>query len=355
MSTKNVHLLALARAGLALGLVASLGSTAIPTQWARSRLDADLFKNGREIRDLFRPTVARARDSVARIEDRFGRRLAYGTVVGSDGWVLTKASELKGFARVELPDGHSFEARIAGVSVPHDLALLKLDARGLVPVEWNEDAPRVGQWLITPGTKSDRPIDLGVLSVLAREVPVRGAMMGVQLDVSRSAPVITQVVAGTGAEAAGLMVGDEILRLDGRRTLHRDSLIAMIGEYRVGETVRVQVAREGRRLEFDVRLGPRDQRPDSLLLAGDLSEVRSGFPLALQHDTTLAPHECGGPLLDIDGRAVGINIARASRTTSYAIPTSEILALLPDLMSGKLPPDGTHAASARRHAKSKSL
>src|SRR5262249_11927645 len=45
---------------------------------------------------------------------------------------------------------------------------------------------------------------------------------------------------------------------------------------------------------------------------------------------------CGGPLVDLDGKTVGINIARAGRTETYAIPSEEVQALLADLKSGKL-------------------
>jgi S1-C subfamily serine protease len=34
----------------------------------------------------------------------------------------------------------------------------------------------------------------------------------------------------------------------------------------------------------------------------------------------LQPKDCGGPLVDTEGRAVGINIARALRVTTYALP-----------------------------------
>ena len=59
-------------------------------------------------------------------------------------------------------------------------------------------------------------------------------------------------------------------------------------------------------------------------LGGDLSVRRTGFPTVLQHDTFLLPQHCGGPIVDLDGRVVGINIARAERIASYALPAKEI-------------------------------
>jgi S1-C subfamily serine protease len=51
----------------------------------------------------------------------------------------------------------------------------------------------------------------------------------------------------------------------------------------------------------------------------------SGFERVIQHDTVLNPEECGGPVLDSQGRAIGINIARAGRVVSYLLPSSLIL------------------------------
>ena len=65
-----------------------------------------------------------------------------------------------------------------------------------------------------------------------------------------------------------------------------------------------------------------------------LSNRRGGFPAILQHDSGLRPDACGGPLVDIDGKAVGINIARAGRTETYAIPSDDIGMLLPRSKKG---------------------
>ena len=62
----------------------------------------------------------------------------------------------------------------------------------------------------------------------------------------------------------------------------------------------------------------------SAKMAGPLSQRRSGFPSAIQHDSLLRPEDCGGPIMDIDGRIVGLNIARAGRVASYALPSTVV-------------------------------
>ena len=75
-------------------------------------------------------------------------------------------------------------------------------------------------------------------------------------------------------------------------------------------------------------------------IGGKLSTRRAGFPVALQHDTVLRPEDCGGPVVDLSGKVIGINIARAGRTETFAIPAGEVVGLIEDLKSGKLAPAG---------------
>jgi S1-C subfamily serine protease len=66
-------------------------------------------------------------------------------------------------------------------------------------------------------------------------------------------------------------------------------------------------------------------------MSGDVSLRSEGFEQAIEHDTVLEPWQCGGPLVNLDGKAIGLNIARASRFATYALPASlaqEILAKL---------------------------
>ena len=60
--------------------------------------------------------------------------------------------------------------------------------------------------------------------------------------------------------------------------------------------------------------------------------------MALQHDTTLNANECGGPIVDLDGRVVGINIARDGRVSTLALPNEVVLPVIAKLKSGEWTP-----------------
>src|SRR5262249_59985794 len=81
-------------------------------------------------------------------------------------------------------------------------------------------------------------------------------------------------------------------------------------------------------------------RPDMNRLGSDLSVRRTGFPAVLQTDMVIKPTDCGGPLVDLDGKTVGLVIARGGRVESYAIPSEEIRPLIADHSKLAPPPNG---------------
>ncbi|MFQ3593063.1 MAG: hypothetical protein SNJ82_07720, partial [Gemmataceae bacterium] len=119
-------------------------------------------------------------------------------------------------------------------------------------------------------------------------------------------------------------------------------------KYKPGEKIKVLVQRPGptpTTEELTVELGKRPALPGGLdrgdfqnRMGSTLSVKRSGFPTIFQHDMVVKPSDCGGPVVNLDGEVIGVNIARGGRTESYAIPSEAIQPLLADLRSGKLAP-----------------
>jgi serine protease Do len=96
-----------------------------------------------------------------------------------------------------------------------------------------------------------------------------------------------------------------------------------------GDSLRLTLERRGETIETVVELVRYSEFDEALaefedFIGGKLSERRTGFAKVLQHDSAIRPVHCGGPVVDINGRFVGINIARAARTTSYLLPVEEV-------------------------------
>lgn len=301
-------------------------------------------KSGDSLKTAFKEVVTDANKSTVRIKVG-GKDVAYGTVVSADGYVLTKASELEGGDVVVNFRGFEGDkpAKIVGVAEEHDLALLKVDAKGLSPIRW-ADARKanVGQWVVTPGL-FDIPQAIGVLSVQRRRIPGKSGLLGVMLADAPNGAKVMQVVPESPAEKAGIQVDDVITAVNGKEVDGREALVNTIRSFSPGQEVTLGVDRGGKDRQIRAKLaggiGAGANRSEVMnQMGGPLSIRSANFPAVLQHDTVLTPAQIGGPLVTLDGRAIGINIARAGRVETYAVPADVVAALLPDLKNGKLAP-----------------
>jgi serine protease Do len=266
-----------------------------------------------------------------------GRRVALGTVIAADGWILTKASELSGRITCQVR-GRDLEARLMGVAEEYDLAMLKVEAENLAPARFSESAITVGRWVASPGPGSALPVGVGVVSVGPRRIASRDVMLGVSLADAENGVRVVQVSPDSGAEKAGMQVDDIVTAINGQAVKQRIELTDAITMRQVGDQVRLSVLRAGQAVELVAPLGQRSSasRSDRMnTMGGPLSRRKAGFPIALQHDTVLKPEECGGPLVGLDGDVIGINIARAGRTESYAVPANVLAGLIQDLRGGR--------------------
>lgn len=313
-------------------------------------ISPDSQRSSKKVLQAFRAVVERPSASAARVLCD-GRAVALGAVVSADGWIITKASVLTGKVKCKLKDGRELAAKIIGVHEPYDLALLKIDATELTPVAWCPSAEAtVGRWVASVGPTGE-PVAIGVVSVATRKYKPgdqppkntnnRSGYLGVGLAEGEGGAKIIGVMKGSPADRAGLKVEDVVIEADGKKVLDNESLVNRIQRHRPGDVVTMKVRRGKMNLELKAKLG---RLPRAMLgnpqerMGNALSNRRGGFPTILQHDTVLKPAECGGPLVDLDGKVVGINIARAGRTESYAVPAEAVMTLLGDLKSGKLKP-----------------
>jgi serine protease Do len=303
---------------------------------------------GPKVVQLFRPVVATPSQATVRVVAD-GKDAALGTIVGADGWILTKWDEVKGKNKIvcKLKDGKELEAKLVGAEKEFDLALLKVEATGLPAVQWRSSKEtKVGRWVASAGPAED-PVAIGVISVGPRKLKLgdqppknsaNAGYMGVTLGDGMGGAKVQTVAPKSPAQAAGLKVNDLVYEAAGRKITDLETLINTIQSHRAGDVVLLKIKRGEEKLELKVTLA---KLPKEILgnpqerMGSELSGRRGGFPVILQHDSVLKPRDCGGPLVDLDGKVIGINIARAGRTETYAIPADDVQALLPDLKSGK--------------------
>jgi serine protease Do len=342
-----------------IGLAAALLGPGLAGLRAQSRagmvpaLSGEYRKNGQEVRQAFAFFGEAARKSVVRLAVD-GKPVALGAVVAADGWIATKASELvAGRLTAELATGRTVEARVVAADEDNDLALVRIEAKGLEAVSWRKDDSAPGEWVATQGLVAV-PDAIGIISGIPRKILPARALLGVKFGEEGESTRVTELTPGFGAERAGIKPGDVILAVNGQAMKTRTELIATVRELPAGRVVRVQVQRGDGTLDFTVTLiadaeriaaeqaargggrggaargGGRGGRGANFVGSG-VSKRAEDFDLVLQHDTVLEPWECGGPLIDLYGRAVGLNIARAGREASYALPATLVQRIVAEL------------------------
>lgn len=99
-----------------------------------------------------------------------------GFIVSNDGYILTNAHVVDEAEEVtvKLTDRREFTAKIIGVDKPTDVAVLKIDAKGLPVVRIGDPSKlRPGEWVLAIGSPFgfDNTATAGIVSATARGLP----------------------------------------------------------------------------------------------------------------------------------------------------------------------------------------
>lgn len=308
------------------------------------------LRNGAATEQALRPLADRLLPGVAWLEPaRGGRAVVLVTWVSPTGHFLTKSSEVPHLEKLRLRGlpGEPRRVELCARDEKLDLVLAKIQlAAGESPLAlttapWQPAADAtLGAWLVAPtlprpeGKNPPLPeLRLGVVSAKERAISSQGGAIGITFDPDSQDTVrINTIIPDSPAKRAGLRRGDSLLAVDGETVANQGDVIR-----------RVKRTPPGRELEFLIRRGDEELRKRIQVASrarmqtnasgedfgnGGVSLRTDGFSRVLQHDLPLAPSDMGGPLFTLEGQLVGLNIARADRVTSFALPARELLPVL---------------------------
>lgn len=306
-----------------------------------------LARNSDEMISTFAPVAASASQSTVVVYSG-EKQVALGTIVGSDGFILTKASQLDDDLKI-WANGQKYDATVFGIHKRSDLAMLKVAAENLTTANFSKaPAPITGSWLACAGPDED-PFSLGTVGVDVRAISATKAFVGIQSD-RRPNPdfegvKITQVVPDSPADKADLWVNDIIIKIADADIKEFTDLQTTLKEYQPGDRVELTIKRGEEILKLNLELADAgnfnsdfERSNQQNRMGSKLSKRRQDFPKAFQHDCGLNANQCGGPIVDLSGQIVGINIARAERVSSLALPTEVVVPVIEELKSGQLSP-----------------
>jgi serine protease Do len=308
----------------------------------------DRLTTGDRVRAAFRDAAAPAAQWTVEVT-RGKKPVARGIVVDADGYILTKLSEVRGSKSASKEENalvcrfandRGFGAIIVAENPENDLALLRISATDLPTVAWaREPQYDIGRIVVSSGAKGDAA-SIGVISAQRRRIHAErvSGVLGVKLGIGDGPARVEAVIEKSPAEIAGLTVGDIIERLQDSDVSNGRAFIRSVRRHKPGDVVTLRVKRGEESRTVEVTLDPPkgdflSQYGQQIRMGSLLSFRRDGFEDAFSHDSVLVPEDCGGPLLNLSGQAIGINIARSARTESLAIPADVVQKAVADMQA----------------------
>ncbi|MDT3405312.1 S1C family serine protease [Mucilaginibacter terrae] len=247
--------------------------------------------------------------------------------------LVSKSSQVGERPVITTPGGKAINARVIARSQTNDLVLLLADHVVEGGIKFDKlktdaiDFTNLGMFLISP--RPDSAAKIGVFGSLLLNLPkiTSYGYIGAATDVKNDQLIITFIQPNSAAQISGLQTGDVIQAVDGKRVEDALDFLKALEKFNAGDTTSIKIFRNNSEYTKRVVLKYPPQKPATHpadLFAGGKSLHRDGFNKVFVHDSAIKAAECRGPVYDTNGRLLGINIARLSRTSTVAIPAATI-------------------------------
>jgi Do/DeqQ family serine protease len=142
------------------------------------------------------------------------RTVGSGILISSDGYILTNNHVIDGAVdneiEVVLNDKRTFKGRIVGQDPTTDLAVLKINARGLPAITiGNSDKVNVGEWVLAIGNpfRLRSTVTAGIVSALSRDVQIIDDQMRVESFIQTDAAINKGNSGGALVNTSGELIG----------------------------------------------------------------------------------------------------------------------------------------------------
>lgn len=138
-----------------------------------------------------------------------------GVIISNDGYIVTNNHVVNGADEIEvvLNDRRSFKATLVGTDPTTDIALLKIDASGLVFLAFGDsDQIKVGEWVLAVGNPFNltSTVTAGIVSAKSRNIGIlanSGANMGIESFIQTDAAVNPGNSGGALVNTRGELIG----------------------------------------------------------------------------------------------------------------------------------------------------
>ncbi|MDB4680661.1 PDZ domain-containing protein [Akkermansiaceae bacterium] len=263
------------------------------------------------------------------------RRVAYGISLG-DGKLLTKASEVvqRRALFTASREQVAMSAKIAGIYPDHDLAVLQVPGLKAPAAEW-ADASNLAEGAFLSAIRADGEVQaMGVLSVRERSLKsIDQGFLGIEMDTLETGKGVrvNNVVEGSAAAEVGIRRDDVIVKIAGQEVRGFYELSTKLRRLKNGEQPEIELMRAGDFIKVKPTLKGREisegvsRRLEQMdRMSGGQSRIRGDFGNVIQSDMELEVEDAGLPVVDLEGRIIGMVIARAGRISTLILPGDDV-------------------------------
>ena len=263
------------------------------------------------------------------------RRVAYGISLG-DGKLLTKASEVvqRRALFTASREQVAMSAKIAGIYPDHDLAVLQVPGLKAPAAEW-ADASNLAEGAFLSAIRADGEAQaMGVLSVRERSLKsIDQGFLGIEMDTLETGKGVrvNNVVEGSAAAEVGIRRDDVIVKISGQEVRGFYELSTKLRRLKNGEQPEIELMRAGDFIKVkptlkgrEIREGVSRRLEQMDRMSGGQSRIRGDFGNVIQSDMELEVEDAGLPVVDLEGRIIGMVIARAGRISTLILPGDDV-------------------------------
>jgi Do/DeqQ family serine protease len=135
-----------------------------------------------------------------------------GVIISDDGYIVTNNHVIDGSEEIQvtLNDRRDFDAKLVGADPTTDLALLKIDEKGLPFISYgNSDQLQLGEWVLAVGNPYNltSTVTAGIVSAKARDINILRDNFSIESFIQTDAAVNPGNSGGALVSSAGKLVG----------------------------------------------------------------------------------------------------------------------------------------------------
>lgn len=263
------------------------------------------------------------------------KRVSYGISLGNEK-LLTKASEVeqKRVLYTASREQVALTANIVAVYAEHDLAVLQVSGLKAPSVKW-ADASNLSEGAFLSVIRPDGEAQaMGVLSVRERSLKsIDQGFLGIEMDTlqTETGVRVNNVVGSSAAADVGIRKDDIIVKIAGQDVKGFYELSTKLRRLKNGEQPEIELMRKGKLIKVkptlrgrEIREGISRRLEQMDQMSGGQSRIRGDFGNVIQSDMELEVEDAGLPVVDLEGRIIGMVIARAGRISTLILPGDDI-------------------------------